>query len=61
MYITVSRSGKIYADMGQILNLRPGDMFSFWEERVAWYTRSRSIIYFGCVWCLINIRDYPEA
>jgi len=34
MYITVSRSGKIYTDMGQILNLRlgPGDMFSFWEE-----------------------------
>ena len=34
MYITVSRSGKIYAYMGQILNLRPdpGDMLSFWEE-----------------------------
>ena len=31
---SVSRSGKIYADMGQILNLRPGpgDMFCFWEE-----------------------------
>lgn len=36
MYITVSRSGKIYADMGQILNLRPGDMFSFGEEWSSW-------------------------
>jgi hypothetical protein len=32
------------------------------EEGVAWYTMSRSIVYFCYnMWCRINIRDYPEV
>jgi len=66
MYITVSRSGKIYADMGQILNLRrgPGAMFPFGKrEGVAWYNMSRSIVYFVIICGVVStyVIDYPEV
>ena len=61
MYITVSRSGKIYADMGQILNLRPdpGDMLSFWEEGGRAGVSFTFVIICGVV--SKYVIDYPEV
>ena len=61
MYITVSRSGKIYAYMGQILNLRPdpGDMLSFWEEGGRAGVSFTFVIICGVV--SKYVIDYPEV